>query len=345
MISARAQPSKSRTTAAIHGRIVICTTVTAGQRRDRASIAVLQRRSLYKIYNVLFVYSAFLQPAMRCLVYRGPGTSTRSVTSTVESLRRALARHQITYTVQTATPADLLSSEDEWEATTSLLAFPGGADVPYCNSLGAVGIDRVRRYVESGGRYLGICAGAYFASGAVSFEPGTDLEVVGERHLKFYRGLATGAAFSGFSYESERGAVCARIRFTSSLGGSDWETCLDYVNGGPLWMMDDTDDTSVFRINSVNHSRLKGVDVLATYEDLHHAVAAMRCRVGRGVAVLCGSHPELHHSHIVEADAGDDPVYAEHVQRLKQNLGDHEAGRRKFFDLCVDAAIQTKVTN
>ncbi len=279
---------------------------------------------------------------MRCLVYRGPGTSTRSVTSTVESLRRALSRHghHTDFSVTTVTPADLLSSEDEWEATTSLLAFPGGADVPYCNSLGDVGMERVRRYVEAGGRYLGICAGAYFASGSVSFEPGTDLEVFGERHLKFYRGVAAGAAYAGFDYESERGAVSAPIRFLSSVGGSDWESCLDYVNGGPLWMMDDTDDTSVFRINSVNHSRLQGVDILATYEDLKHAVAAMRCRVGRGVAVLCGSHPELHHSLIADVDAGDDPVYAEHVQRLKENLGEHEAGRKKLFDLCVDAAIQ-----
>ena len=361
-------PNKSRTTAATHGRIVsclLCFICLTGHRWSNVGVhptfvqPTLARRSRGPIptefskflspfsFFVSFFLSFFINIPqstieMRCLVYRGPGASTRSVTSTVESLRRALARHRqhTDFTVTTATPADLLSSDDEWEATTSLLAFPGGADVPYCNSLGAVGMERVRRYVESGGRYLGICAGAYFASGAVSFEPGTELEVVGERHLKFYRGVAAGAAYSGFDYESERGAVSAPIRFVSSVGGSDWETCLDYVNGGPLWMMDDIDDTSVFRINSVNHSRLEGVDILATYVDLKHAVAAMRCRVGRGVAVLCGSHPELHHSLIADIDSGDDPVYAEHVQRLKENLSEHEAGRKKLFDLCVDAAIQ-----
>ena len=52
-------------------------------------------------------------------------------------------------------------------------------------------------------------------------------------------------------------------------------------------MIDDTDD-AVFRINSVNHQRLDGVEVLATYEDLNNAVAAMRCRVGEGVAVCIG---------------------------------------------------------
>ena len=242
----------------------------------------------------------------KCLVYRGPGTSTRSVTSTVSSLSRSLAPYKIS--VETVTPGDLLSSDDEWEPSTELLCFPGGADVPYCRSLGSYGMQRIRRYVECGGAYLGICAGAYFASGAVAFERGTELEVVGERHLKFYRGRATGAAYRGFDYESERGAVSARIRFLSTVDGleasSEWTTCLDYVNGGPVWMIDDTDSASVFRINSVNHSRLQGVEILATYEDLHHAVAAMRCRVGPhgGVAVLCGSHPELHHSYIADVD-------------------------------------------
>ena len=34
-----------------------------------------------------------------------------------------------------------------------------------------------RQFVESGGSYLGLCAGAYFAAARVSFQPGTDLQV------------------------------------------------------------------------------------------------------------------------------------------------------------------------
>ena len=246
------------------------------------------------------------------LVYNGPGASVRSVHSVVRSLERCGE-----LTVRTVSATEV-TSDESWRSA-DLLVFPGGADLPYVSALGPVGMQRIRSYVEQGGVYLGFCAGAYFASGAVSFEAGTKLEVVAERHLKFYRGTAAGAAFPGFDYESERGAVAAKIKYNTvaselssialasfrslapllcatrpfgrslarSPGLGEWTTCLDYVNGGPYWMIDDTDD-AVFRINSVNHQRLDGVEVLATYEDLNHAVAAMRCRVGEGVAVCIG---------------------------------------------------------
>lgn len=247
--------------------------------------------------------------------------------------------------METVTAHELLSTDNDWEASTALLCFPGGADLPYCKSLGISGMQRIKRYVEyEGGVYLGICAGAYFASGAVIFEPSTELEVLGERHLKFYRGTARGAAFSGFDYESERGAVSARVRYRCRGGDDRWKTCLDYVNGGPYWAIDDADDT-VFRINSVNHQRLEGVDILAAYEDLDHAVCAMRCVVGKGTAVLVGSHPELHHSFIDDVDGNSEDVedaYVEHVRRLKRNLHRHEAARMEFFELLVEAGLESK---
>ena len=70
----------------------------------------------------------------------------------------------------------------------------------------------------------------------------------------------------------------------------DWERCVDYCNGGPVFCPDtdpgqnptdpDTSGPSPFR-------------VLAEYEDLGGAIAAVRCAVGGGRAVLCGTHPEL----------------------------------------------------
>lgn len=52
-------------------------------------------------------------------------------------------------------------------------------------------------YVQSGGSYLGLCAGAYYASSQVEFEPGSTLEVVGDRELDFFPGTARGAAYPG----------------------------------------------------------------------------------------------------------------------------------------------------
>lgn len=53
----------------------------------------------------------------------------------------------------------------------------GGADLAYCAQLNGAGNAVIRRYVSSGGAYLGLCAGAYYACRRVEFEPGGPLEV------------------------------------------------------------------------------------------------------------------------------------------------------------------------
>lgn len=51
--------------------------------------------------------------------------------------------------------------------------------------------------MSEGGSYLGLCAGAYYAASQVQFEPGSALQVVGDRELGFFRGIARGAAVAG----------------------------------------------------------------------------------------------------------------------------------------------------
>lgn len=68
-------------------------------------------------------------------------------------------------------------------------------------------------YLQQGGRYLGLCAGAYYACQQVAFEPGTNLEVHGNRELALFPGVAVGSIVPGFEYGSELGAqVCAAAR-------------------------------------------------------------------------------------------------------------------------------------
>lgn len=52
-------------------------------------------------------------------------------------------------------------------------------------------------YVERGGAYMGICAGAYYGCSEVQFEPGTALQVFGQRELAFWPGAAQGAVVPG----------------------------------------------------------------------------------------------------------------------------------------------------
>jgi glutamine amidotransferase-like uncharacterized protein/biotin transporter BioY len=168
--------------------------------------------------------------------------------------------------------------------TTALLVMPGGADLPYCKTLNGAGVQRLRAYVQGGGAYLGLCAGAYFAASRCEFEEGTAQEVVGPRELALFPGVAHGSASPGFAYDSDVSAVAARVLFPSNPASlerlDDLAVC--YLNGGCVFLPHTGD--------------CPGVDVLARYaagSPGDGGIAAVRCHVGEGLAVLCGPHPEM----------------------------------------------------
>ena len=75
-----------------------------------------------------------------------------------------------------------------WQDNCAALVLGGGYDKGFVQSLGQDGADMIRSFVLQGGAYIGICAGAYFACDHIEFEKGSNLEVCGDRPLKFYPG-------------------------------------------------------------------------------------------------------------------------------------------------------------
>ena len=203
----------------------------------------------------------------RILIYHGPGVSRSGYQQIVFSLR------------QEKLPKDCeiasIGSEEirlgEWKSRAQLLIFPGGRDVPYHEALRGVANSQIRSFVQQGGAYLGICAGAYYGSKRIEFEKGFPLEVIAERELAFFEGKAQGAALGRgeFCYRSERGAQIA------SLKGSEGEVFAAYYNGGCAFL-----EPQLF----------PAVRVIASYETGDAAVIA--CSVGKGKVVLSGVHPE-----------------------------------------------------
>lgn len=118
--------------------------------------------------------------AHQVLVYSGPGVSPLSLSHTLLTLSLLLLPH---YTVQPVT-AQVLASEP-WEQSCALIVFPGGRDLPFVEELTMKTkvTRRIREFVSAGGRYLGICAGAYFGSKEVRFDIGGPMEVKGDRDL------------------------------------------------------------------------------------------------------------------------------------------------------------------
>jgi biotin--protein ligase len=138
--------------------------------------------------------------------------------------------------------------------------------------------------VENGGKYLGICAGAYYACGEIEFEKGTPLEVVGERELRFFPGLCRGTTFPGFEYETESGARETSLILKREAWRDHWsqspDLCEVWYNGGGSFILDAM-------------APPKGVKVLAEYEETEpRQVAGVLCTVGQGQALLWAVHPE-----------------------------------------------------
>ncbi|KIX02288.1 biotin-[acetyl-CoA-carboxylase] ligase [Rhinocladiella mackenziei CBS 650.93] len=241
-----------------------------------------------KRMNVLVYSGALTQEAWRgnqnLMLSSGNGSTVESVRHCLYTLRRHLAPH---YAVIPVT-GDMLIREP-WTASCAALVIPGGADQGYCKALNGEGNRRIRQFVERGGIYIGFCAGGYYGSKRCEFEVGNKLlEVIGDRELAFYPGVARGCAFSGFVYHSEKGARAAELSVDKSVltAGTVPNVFKSYYNGGGVFV-----DAPKYQDD--------GVEVLASYAE-HLAVdsgdgaaAVVYCKVGQGAALLTGPHPEF----------------------------------------------------
>ncbi|NGX49475.1 MAG: hypothetical protein K940chlam5_01073 [Candidatus Anoxychlamydiales bacterium] len=193
--------------------------------------------------------------------------------------------------------------EDDWQDKTSLFIMPGGRDLMYLRKLKDKGCKKIREFVEEGGSYLGICAGAYFGAEAVEFEKGRELEVLGKRDLNFVKAKAIGPAYREpkFSYKNHEGSKAALLEYKSK----DFK-CLSsvYFKGGCYFEGD---------------SKL---DVIGKYSDLNKA-AIVKSKVKKGKAILSGVHIECSADNIFDID--------DNLSLMKEEIARTENIRKKIF--------------
>lgn len=234
---------------------------------------------------------------MKAIVYVDKGVDGRAARETVKALRRLLHGWEVARIKrEDLTPEHLDKA--------SLFVMPGGRDIFYHEALTGEKAGYVRAFVERGGSYLGICAGAYFACDSIEFEKGEKLEVCGARDLKFFPGIARGSALGTgeFTYTGYGGARIAHI-------AHEKKSIPVYYNGGCTFIGDFSAECTPF----------------AWYEETQEPVALL-CRVGKGRAVLLGVHPEF----------SPEAIQEEHVG--KEGLEDLKSGYNEtmaFFKACL----------
>ena len=180
--------------------------------------------------------------------------------------------------------------------------MPGGADLPYCKKLNGAGNAAIRRFVEQGGMYFGICAGAYYGCRDIEFHKSRSDEITGARELAFIDATAYGSLPSLAGFYDTTLATAKWVGLTDTNG----HTAQSYYHGGCAFDVRDP--------NAI---------ILARYADLPaHPPAIITKQIGQGRAILSGAHIEVTPSHLREWEKWDNAAETALAPRLADSLAD-----------------------
>lgn len=229
-------------------------------------------------------------------------------------LYRALAAHFGEDRVYFADAQDIL--DGILDQNVSAFVMPGGADLYYVEKLNGTGNANIRAYVEQGGTYLGICAGAYYGCREIFWAKDIDGHAIcGPRELSFYDGAAHGPVENFI----ENGDFFKLHNAAVKLILQDGTKATAYYSGGPVF--DEPDNTDC---------------VITRYKDLPDAPPAiLNCRTGKGRAVLCSPHIETSADALLRGHYTKDGG-TERVTAIAATLEQGEAGRHKLWNTVMD---------
>lgn len=132
---------------------------------------------------------------MTIRVYTGAGTARKGSPLLVEELRKHVCKE-----AWGIDHNEMLNS-DEWKKNTSTLIFAGQSVRSFKAALGEKILSDIHNHVQEGAfDYIGICAGAAFASSQIKYRvidyPETTEKKITNTGLGFFNGLATGPSKS-----------------------------------------------------------------------------------------------------------------------------------------------------
>ncbi|KAG1470743.1 hypothetical protein G6F56_002504 [Rhizopus delemar] len=204
-----------------------------------------------------------------------------------------------------------------------MLVMPGGRDLPYCEALNGHPNARINHYVRAGGRYLGICAGAYYASKNIEFEKGNAImEIIQPRELEFYPGLCKGTTYPGFVYNSESGASSVSVVTEKDVLKDVSSEIKMYYNGGGYFVRPEEYSHVTVLCRFKDHGPL-------CKDEPRGPAAVVHCKIEKGDALLIATHPEYDVSSedLLLADQAN----SEKVSEILKDLVLSEVERKRFL--------------
>ena len=174
------------------------------------------------------------------------------------------------------TDAEAILKKDALDDSVALFVMPGGAATPFIQKLHTLGRQKINNYVQRGGHYLGVCAGAYYACTSVEFERDIpQLAVVTKDDLlNLIDSRAVGTLHKELSiYPYTNNADSGT---TVCLKWQDEQTHYVHYHGGPKFLAENAQ-----------------FEVLARYQDIpDNPPAIIAQNYGQGRVVLSAVHFE-----------------------------------------------------
>ncbi|MCV2401939.1 BPL-N domain-containing protein [Marinomonas sp. C2222] len=185
--------------------------------------------------------------------------------------------------------------------SVDVLVMPGGASRYKADKLNGAANHIIKTYVERGGRYFGICAGAYMGCNMTKWAQGLPHEIITENELAFFSGVAIGPieAFGRGDNYNQTDAHLVTLEYQGKLVPSL------YLGG------------CVFRPDTVSDDEESAYKVLASFADLPEKPAAIVSgQYGQGRWLLCSTHPEYDNEAVKLVDFNVIGNQYEHFSRL-----------------------------
>lgn len=239
------------------------------------------------------------------IIYNGPGTSPFNV----ECLIQFFKDHTV----------HLVNFEDVIQGTifdhADIFVIPGGADTPYVEKLTGQGNKHIRVFVENGGTYVGICAGAYYGCRSLAWHINRKDEISGPRELAFSGATAYGSLPDIAPYYD---ATWETARITPLICDQNETTIHALYHGGPAF------DFPPSSTDTIVHARYKNI--------LGFPPAIIEEHVKKGRAILVGVHLEITSTALAAYPTNNKQEF---IDRLRNDLEQYSNQNLQFLEKII----------
>ena len=219
--------------------------------------------------------TALETPIRNILIYNGPGVYGESVSKLMRLFGYVKGPWEISEVGQQEV------CPEKWIPSETLFILPGGKAGEYDEHLGEQ-IAKLKRFVKEGGFFFSVCGGSYFASKQTIYQLSTVECLEKTRALGFFKGVAKGPLIPSHTDDIcfHHGALQVRWKETARKAPV-------LISGGGAF---------------IPTEKSRNYEVLVSYDDplvpQELSAAVVKCKVGKGRAILSNLHLGYHASDI-----------------------------------------------